>query len=122
MGINESENNFPKAPDQYTIITGEDTLIAEGANRFFDEILSFLRYNERAISAFTERQQWYLTIYQNQLPRLSEESYIRMLIVRDLVTASVLVVRNGNNWCQVSSAHYLTPNIIKRLREGIVES
>jgi hypothetical protein len=116
-----TEFELPQVPEIYTITTGFDDVIAERADQFFNSILNFLGYNQRARMAFTERKEYFLM--EERLGQLieGEEKYIRLLIVKDFTAASVLSRRDELNRCQVASAHYLNPIIVQILREGIVE-
>ena len=122
MSTHENEIILPEVPEIYTVITGYDQQIAELANQFFDSILAFIGYNERAITAFTERHDFFLRRYIRERELPDEEQYLHTLLARGYTIASVLVTRDDGNACQVASTHYLTPDLVVKLREGIVKT
>ena len=121
MTSRENDLSLLDVPGIYTITTGYNELIEERVNQFFDNVLNFLGYGDRVRAAFTERGAWDLVHMVGPTALPSEERYIRLLKVREYITASVLVVRDISNNCQVASAHYLTAELVVKLREGIVE-
>lgn len=106
------QKEFPNPPEVYTINTGEEVDIEERKDRFFDEVINFIGYDLRARRTFCEVQAKELGT-SNELANL--------LIVRDILVASVIARRDDLNFWQVASAHYLTEDIMTQLREGIVE-
>jgi hypothetical protein len=115
-----NELELPKVPELYTVTTGYDDLIENRANEFFNSILDYLQYNERAREVFVKIEGFHIVRHLDTTMFTGSDEYIRLLDVRDLRIASVMSTRDDFNYCQVASAHYLTPALIERLREGIV--
>ena len=103
-------SNPPVVPDYFNITTGYDGLIAERAEEFFDSILDWLGFTERARRVFVERQPYHLQKVGSDAP--GEEQYVYLLVVGDVLAASVIVRRSDSNNCHVGFASYLTPRWI----------
>lgn len=106
---------LPKAPEPFIIITGKDDVIQQKIDSFFQQIVDFLGYSGRAAKAFIERKTQTLGIEEPTCFRPSDDR-ITLLLVYDHAVASVLERRNNNNYIEVLSACYLTPERVKHLR------
>ncbi|OGM03764.1 hypothetical protein A2112_02240 [Candidatus Woesebacteria bacterium GWA1_42_12] len=109
----------PKPPDGFVVNTGEGKTIEEVKNVFFDEILDFMGYNQKARVAFAE-------ILPMELHRPDISGQVRLpsgritlLILRDHITASVLERSNDFGDIEVVFANYLDPEVIQKLRQGL---
>lgn len=112
---------YPKPPDQFTVNTGEEHIIEEEKNRFFNAVLDYVGYDQRARECFAEIRPMVLHRYDSHGQLRPTDDRITMLIMKDKITASVLERRNDANWIEVAFACYLTPEIVRKLREGLVK-
>lgn len=108
---------LPEPFEPFTVITGEEVMIQEKIDLFFRGILDFLGYDERARKAFVNIEIRNLAFNGPQV-RASDDM-IHWLIIGNYCVASVINRRDEFNYVEVLSACYLTPERVKRLREGI---
>lgn len=110
---------YPNPPDRFIVNTGEGGIIEKEKIRFFEELLDFLGYDQRARGAFAEIIPMMLHRYDSSGQVRPTDDRITLLIIRDHITASVLERRNGLNWLEVAFASYLNPEVIQKLKQGL---
>lgn len=110
-----AKTKIPIIPPAVTVNTGDESGPRRIAEEFFDSILSFLEYDERAAACFTCREDRALTIFGPDQP-IQTDDMIRMLVVKDILAASVIFRRDELNYVRVAYAHYLDLDVIKRIK------
>lgn len=99
-------------PEPFTTIDGADPSIEQARTSFFDEVLEELEVNGEDRRAFCEITSYQLRDFSGDT---ESDDRLSVLIVKDVVVASVLERRNERNQTEVFSASYLTPAISDRL-------
>ena len=107
--------SLPTIPDPEIVITGGEECPNQIKDDFFASILSFLEYDENKAVHFTRREDRVLSVFDPVSP-MQTNDWITMLIVQDVLVASVVYRRNDFNYVCVSYAHYLTERVIERTR------
>ena len=107
---------FPTVPDLFTVATGEQGIVEDTINTFFDEILDYLRWRQDARKHFAYR--YSMELYRSSptdTRTVPSNDRITLLVLQDITVASVLERRDDRNEVQVASACYLTPSIVEEL-------
>ena len=110
---------YPNPPDQFAVITGEEHFIEEEKNNFFEAVLDYVGYDQKARESFAEILPMILHRYDNHGQVRPTDDRVTLLIIRDRVVASVLERRNDANWVEAAFACYLKPEIVGKLRKGL---
>ena len=111
---------YPNPPDKFVVITGEEHFIEGKKNNFFEAVLDYVGYDQRARESFAEILPMVLHRYDNHGQVRPTDNRVTLLLIRDRMVASVIERRNDANWVEVAFACYLKPEIVGKLRKGIV--
>ncbi len=106
-------------PERFHVTTGgeEIQIIFTRIGAYFDNVLSFIGYNEQAREVFTERKRLELKPQGLELGR--ETEFAELLFARDHMIATGIVTHDPFNYRQIACNHFLTPDLIKELQRGI---
>lgn len=112
----------PKPPDQLIVTTGDEGIIQDTTEIFFQEILDYLGTVPRARIAWTEVERFSLA--RPYIPDTSNPAHImpeyslELLVVKDSAVASAISRRNDGNYVEGSWASFLNPDLINRIQRG----
>ena len=102
-------------PERETCIDAMDA--GRRAHEFFDVVLDFLGYDERARRILADRQRYEFVRPAGDGPPL--EDAVHVLRVDDRVVATVYEVRTDGNLTQFLPAHHLTEELADQLRSNL---
>ena len=121
---------LPQTPDPVTVTTGDQHIIEQTRDKFFDEVLNYLGITERARQIFSERISHALSIenfekitalFQGEEMSVRRgEDYLCLLIVRELPVAGTVIRRDISNYIQGVFYHNLTPACETAVRGSLV--
>lgn len=115
-----TEDELPKPRKKFIVNTGDTETVENEINRFFDSVLDTLGFDDKARTAFVERDSFVLHRTDKHGSMLPTDNRITLLIARGVVVASILERRNDFNFIEVAGASYLTPESVRGLGERIV--
>jgi hypothetical protein len=100
---------LPQAPDEITVITGDQHLIAAKSEIFYTEVLDYLGITYSARRAGFAEIQSFAAMQSNHEGEL-------LTIAGGMPIASTLYVSNDTNYIVGAFAHYLTPAVENEIR------
>lgn len=103
----------PESPEQTRRITGEESQINDHIEKFFETVLDFVGFKQRAREAFCTRE-----AFELQRNGVVSDDVLELLIARDILVASVLKRRSEYNMVEASFAQYLNPETLDWLRSN----
>jgi hypothetical protein len=106
---------LPRAPGSFTIAPDNSDLVQERIDTFFQAILDFLGYDQRAKEAFCDVEVKILHAFDKSGSFQPIDDRITSLRVMGSTVATVLEQRNDRNYIEARFAHYLSYDIIARL-------
>lgn len=111
---------LPTTPEGITVITGEQQIIAQTTDNFFDDVLNYLGVTQNARCAFVERKLFYVS--RDALGNTMLDDETEVLVVQDLPVASAFHTIDSFNYVQGLFSSYLTPGWEKKVRERLIPS
>jgi hypothetical protein len=106
---------LPDVPPPVIVNTGNEDNSNQEVQKFFESILSYLGYDGRSAVCFAQEEDYGLTNFGPEEP-MRTDNKITLLIVQDILVASVIYRRSQFNLVQIVCAHYLSDQVIERVR------
>lgn len=103
---------LPQAPDEITVITGDQHLIAEKSPPFYTEVLDYLGITYPARRAGFVEIDSFAAVERNHEGEL-------LTIAGGIPIASTLYVSDDYNYIVGAFAHYLTPAVEDKIRDRL---
>lgn len=108
------ERFLPNTPERVVVNTGEEGEVQATIDSFFDNILAFLGYDQKAAASFTRIE--YLPLAHHGPFAYLTDDYVVRLVVQDVLAAMVMSRRNVSNFVEFSFAHFLCQSTVDRTR------
>lgn len=126
--IQQSVREFlPQTPDPIVVITGDQYLIEQARDQFYDKIMDYLGLTQPARRMFAERGTFALSsanyeettiIFNSGIERVGD-NFACFLTVGDLPVAGALIRRDSFNYVQGVFYHNLTVDYERKVRERV---
>ena len=107
---------LPTIPPPMQVNTGDEDPIHALKDQFFEEVWTFLGYTERSAHIFLRFQGRHVGGMYEQTKLDVSDDHIYTLNRNDVPLASVLVWRDAGNYVWGLFAHYLSDELVERVR------